>query len=161
MNHLTHPLISANISIFSPEISKSCYIKNTDIDCIWYIIFNSFNFSWVFKDCLNKHARNFDDVTEIGYASLLKIKVFWNKIYDVIISVHGVTNKILLHDSNHFACYQSLVTPVFLWDKLSWHQFHKDLTRKTVFEGWSWFKFSNLGLPLGTGLKFYTSVAKD
>ena len=56
--------------------------------------------------------------------------------------------------------YQSLVTPVFLWDKLSWHQFHKDLTRKTVFEGWSWFKFNNLGLALSTSFKFYTSVTK-
>ena len=27
INHLTHPLNSANISIFSPEISKFCYIK--------------------------------------------------------------------------------------------------------------------------------------
>ena len=32
---------------------------------------------------------------------LLKIKVFWNKIYDVIIYVHDVTNKILSHDSNY------------------------------------------------------------
>ena len=36
-----------------------------------------------------------------------------------------------------------------------------DLTRKTTFpEGWSWFKFNNLGLTLGTNLKFYTSVTK-
>ena len=35
------------------------------------------------------------------------------------------------------------------------------MTRKiTVFEGWSWFKLNNLGLTLGTNLKFYTSVAK-
>ena len=32
---------------------------------------------------------------------LLKIKVFWNKGYDVIISVHDVTNKILSSDSNY------------------------------------------------------------
>ena len=38
---------------------------------------------------------------------------------------------------------------------------YKDLTRKTAFfEGWSWFKFNNLGLALGTNLKFYTNVAK-
>ena len=36
-----------------------------------------------------------------------------------------------------------------------------DLTRETTFfEGWSWFKFNNLGLALGASLKFYTSVAK-
>ena len=35
------------------------------------------------------------------------------------------------------------------------------MTRKTAFfEGWSWFKFDNLGLALGTNLKFYTIVAK-
>ena len=35
------------------------------------------------------------------------------------------------------------------------------MTRKiTFFEGWSWFKFNNLGLALGTNLKFCTSVAK-
>ena len=27
MNHVTHPLSSADISIFSPEISKFCYMK--------------------------------------------------------------------------------------------------------------------------------------
>ena len=36
-----------------------------------------------------------------------------------------------------------------------------DLTRKTAFfEGWSWFKFNNLGLTPGTNLKFYTSLSK-
>ena len=36
-----------------------------------------------------------------------------------------------------------------------------NLIRKTAFfEGWSWFKFNNLGLALGTNLKFYTIVAK-
>ena len=35
------------------------------------------------------------------------------------------------------------------------------MTRKIVFfEGWSWFKFNNLGLSLGTNLKFCTSQAK-
>ena len=36
-----------------------------------------------------------------------------------------------------------------------------DLARKTAFlDGWSWFKFDNLGLALGTNLKFYTNVTK-
>ena len=35
------------------------------------------------------------------------------------------------------------------------------MTRKTAFfEGWFWFKFNNLGLTLGTNLKFYTSLSK-
>ena len=32
---------------------------------------------------------------------LLKIKMFWNKGYDFIISVHDVNNKILSRDSNY------------------------------------------------------------
>ena len=32
---------------------------------------------------------------------LLKIKVFWNKCYEVIISFYDVTNKILSRDSNY------------------------------------------------------------
>ena len=32
---------------------------------------------------------------------LLKIKVFWSKAYNAIISVHDVTSKILSRDSNY------------------------------------------------------------
>ena len=36
------------------------------------------------------------------------------------------------------------------------------MTRKTTFfEGWSWFKFNNLGLALGKNLKFYTSLPEE
>ena len=60
-----------------------------------------------------------------------------------------------------WSCDQSLVTLAFLWEKLSWPQFYKDLTRKiTFFEGWPLFKFNNLELALGMNLKFYTSVGK-
>ena len=40
----------------------------------------------------------------------LKITVFWNKGYDVIISVDNVTNKILSHDSNY-------IVDVLIWPK--------------------------------------------
>ena len=56
---------------------------------------------------------------------LLKIKVSWNKVYDVITSVHDITNKVLSCDSNYIAdvvyvyCDQSLVTLAFMWEKLS------------------------------------------
>ena len=32
---------------------------------------------------------------------LLEIKVYWNKVYDVIIHAHDVTNQILSSDSNY------------------------------------------------------------
>ena len=41
---------------------------------------------------------------------VLKITVFWNKGYDVIIRVDDVTNKILSHDSNY-------IIDVFMWPK--------------------------------------------
>ena len=41
---------------------------------------------------------------------LLKIMVFWNKFYDVIIRIDDVTNKILSRDSNY-------VVGVIMWPK--------------------------------------------
>ena len=38
---------------------------------------------------------------KITTPGILKIKVFWNDSYDVIISIHDVTNKILSRDSNY------------------------------------------------------------
>ena len=56
---------------------------------------------------------------------------------------------------------QILITLAILPEKLSQLQFYKDLTRKIAFfEGWSWFKFNNLGVVLITDLKLDTSVAK-
>ena len=41
---------------------------------------------------------------------LLKITVFWDKGYDVIISVNDVTNKILWRDSKY-------IVDLFMWPK--------------------------------------------
>ena len=43
--------------------------------------------------------------------ALLKIKLLWNKGYDVIIYVHDVTNKILSRDSNYVV--DVVMTPKF------------------------------------------------
>ena len=71
----------------------------------------------------------------------LKIIVFWNKGYDVLISVDDVTNKILSHDLNCIVdgfMWSKFGIWVFLWEKLSQPKFYKDLTRKNAFlEGWS------------------------
>ena len=57
---------------------------------------------------------------------LLKITVFWNKGYDVIIPVDDVTNKILSRDSNYIIdVWWSFVTLAFLWEKLSQPQCYK------------------------------------
>ena len=41
---------------------------------------------------------------------LLKTNVFWNKGYDVIILVHGVTSEVLFSDSNY-------VVDMVMWPK--------------------------------------------
>ena len=40
---------------------------------------------------------------KLAILGLRKIKVFWNKGYDVITSVNDVTNKTLSRDSNYIA----------------------------------------------------------
>ena len=47
---------------------------------------------------------------KIATPGLLKITVFWNKGYDLIISVDDVTNKILSRDSNY-------IVDVVMWPK--------------------------------------------
>ena len=39
---------------------------------------------------------------KMAILGLLKIKVLWDKGYDVIIHVHDVTHKVLSRDSNYF-----------------------------------------------------------
>ena len=47
---------------------------------------------------------------KLATLDLLKIKIFWNKGYDVIISVHDVTNKVLSHGSSY-------IIDVLMWPK--------------------------------------------
>ena len=47
---------------------------------------------------------------KITTPGLLKIRVFSNNGYDIIISVHDVTNKMLSHDSNY-------IIDVVIWPK--------------------------------------------
>ena len=42
--------------------------------------------------------------------SILKIRIFWNLDYDVLISLYDVTNKILLRDSSY-------IIDVVMWPK--------------------------------------------
>ena len=49
---------------------------------------------------------------KIATLGLLKINIFWKKGYNVIISVHGVTNKILSRDLNY-------IVDVVMWSKFA------------------------------------------
>ena len=95
----------------------------------------------------------------------LKINIFWNKDYDVTVSVHDVTNKILSRGSNYNI--DVLMWPKFDNSSISMREviitsILKRFDQKNrFFEGCSWFKFNNLGLALDINLKYYTSVAKE
>ena len=101
---------------------------------------------------------------KLSTLGLRKIKLFWNKGYDIVMSVHDVTNKILSRELNY-------TVDLVMWPKLGnsrssmreviitsilWG-FHQ---KNEFFEGCSWFKLNNLGLALGMVLKFYTSDAR-
>ena len=49
-------------------------------------------------------------IAKMAILGLLKITVFWNEGYDVIIYVHDVTDKILSRDSNY-------IVDVVMWPK--------------------------------------------
>ena len=63
MNHVTHTLSSADISIFSPEIIL--LYQETQIEIA--LSSNSVNFSWVFNYFFNKPSYNFDDISKNSY----------------------------------------------------------------------------------------------
>ena len=102
INHVTHPLSSADISIFSPKISKFCYIKKyryrLDFESLVIVLINMVTI-------LIMSAK-------MATRGLLKISVLWNKGYDVIVSVHDVTSRILSRDSNY-------IIDVVMWPKFS------------------------------------------
>ena len=59
-------------------------------------------------------------------SDLLKVKVFWNKSYDVIISIHDVTNKILSCNSNY-------IVDVVMWTKFD--NSMKKVIITSIFQG--------------------------
>ena len=111
MNHMMLPLNSAHISIFSPEISKFCYIKKYRYRLHFDTQFlNLLTFLESLKIVLINMVATLMISAEMATPGLLKIKVFWNKGYDIIISVHGVTNKVL-------SCDSSYIVNVVMWPK--------------------------------------------
>ena len=47
---------------------------------------------------------------KVASAGLLKTKVFWNRVYDIMIYVHDVTKEVLSHDSKY-------IVDVVMWLK--------------------------------------------
>ena len=81
---------------------------------------------------------------KLATLGLLKIKLFQNKGYDVISSVHNVTNtmnQIISHESNYIV--DVVITSILYGID----------QKNQVFEESSWFKFNNLGLTRGIVFK--------
>ena len=108
MNHVTHSSSSADISIFSLEISNFCYIKKYScrlhIDTWFLVLLTYFESLKIF---LINMVVILMMSAKMGTLGFLKIKVFWNKSYDVMIYVHDATSQILLRHSN---CIVDVVT---------------------------------------------------
>ena len=126
---------------------KQFFIANTDIDCILiHDFYFFFNFFTVFKECFYKHGYNFDNASKIATLGLRKTKVFWNKGYGVIISVHNLINENFSSDSNYIVdvvirqkfgnsgISRREVTIILISYVRIWPE-------KTLFEGCSWLKF--------------------
>ena len=111
MNRVTQPPTSAGIRIFSPEISKFCYIKKYRYELHFS---TKFLILLAFLESLKIFVINlviiFMMPAKKATPGLLKITVFWNKSYGVIIFVDDVTNKILSRDSNY-------ILDMFMWPK--------------------------------------------
>ena len=105
------PLSPADISFFSLEISKFCYIKKYRYRLhfdTWFLTLLTFLES--LKIVLINLVTILMMSAKVVSLGLLKINVFWNKGYDVIISVHGITNKIL-------SVYSNYIVEMVMWPK--------------------------------------------
>ena len=102
---------------------------------------------------------------KITTPGLLKIRVFWNNGYDVIVSVHDVAKKVLSRDWNY------IINVVLMWPRfgnctismrkvIATSILEKFDQKNRFFWGVSWLKFNNFGLALATNLKLCTSVTK-
>ena len=165
MNYVTHPLSSAYISIFPQEISKFALSRNTDIDCM---LIHNFQFFLTYFESLRISLTNIIAIlimsAKIATIGFLKIKVFWNKKYNVIISANGIINQFLSRGSNcivDVVRWPKFVSSSIYIKEVVIPQCYNDLARKiSSSEGYSWLKFSNLGMALIITLKFYINVEK-
>ena len=92
---MTHPLSSADISIFSSEIKKFCYIRkyrcrfHFGAKCLIFLnIFGSL------KIILINMVTILMISAKLATPSLLKIKIFQNRDYEVKILDYDATNEI-------------------------------------------------------------------
>ena len=68
INHVTHPLSSADISILLPEFGKFCYIKKYRYRLYFYTLFLILLTFLSLERFINKHGYNFDDISKNGWS---------------------------------------------------------------------------------------------
>ena len=159
----TFPELCWHHHIFPRKSAIFVMSRNTDIDCV--LIHNLFCFTFfeLLKVVLINLVKILMISAKLATPGLLKIKVVWNKGYDVISSVDEVINKISSGDSSHIVnvvMWIKFGNPSITMRELVINCFYKNLTKKiNFFEGCSWFKFKSLGLTPGMALEFYISVA--
>ena len=101
MNHMTHLLGSADISIFLLEISKLCYITkyryrlHLDIQLLILLTFLE-----SLRVVLIKMVSILLMSAKMAMWGLLRSKILWKKGYGIIISGHDAIIPILSRDSN-------------------------------------------------------------
>ena len=96
---------------------------------------------------------------KIATLGLPKIKVYWNKWFDVIVSANDVTNRFLLREADYVV--NVVVSPkfgnftIYMKEVIMNSRIIRTWPEKPIFfEEWSWFKFNNLELTLVITLKF-------
>ena len=100
-----------DISIFSPEISKFCSIKKYRYRLHFGTQFRiSLTFIASLRIFLIKLVIILIKSAKMATPGLLKITIFWNKGYDVIIPVDDATNKMLSGGSDY-------IVDVSMWPK--------------------------------------------
>ena len=88
---------------------------------------------WVFKDFLINMVTILMMSAKLGTPGLLKIKIFQNKGYDVIVLAYGITNQILPCDSNYFL-------DVVMWSKFA----NSSISMRKVIITWNLEEWSSI-----------------
>ena len=111
MNHVAYFFGSADISIFYWKLRSFALSRNADINCTLILLISiSFNFFESSKIASIKMNTILMISAKMDTLGFLKQKVYWSKSYDVMISVHGSTNKIL-------SCGSNYIVDVVMWRK--------------------------------------------
>ena len=132
-DHVTYSISSVDISTFSPEISKFCYIKKyryrLDFDTLFLI---RFIFFYYLRIVLINVVTILMMPAKTSTLGFLNIKVFW-RLWRHNLCLWRHQQIIITWLNLYWSCDQNLVTLAFLWEKLPKPQFFKDLTRMTTF----------------------------